>query len=234
MNSKPTLPTFKIAALGDSITSGCNAELLGDNLRYSWSTGNADSGGLRSHLHRLRTAFTQLNVTAINVAVAGSQAAALAEQVDLILSYQPDYVTLLMGANDLPKWMLGEYGVLLERYAADMGAAIKRLVAANGRVMVQLVAIPNQARVLQILQRSPIQSGSFFQHINRGYQERRSRMNAALEHIANTTPGNVRFAGNVAFVQFSEEHLSPIDRYHPSIAGQALLADASWQMGFFP
>ena len=70
--------TKVLGAIGDSITTGFDAQHFGDNRELSWSTG--DSPLINSHLHR-REALLDTHITARNEAVAGSVAATLEGQI---------------------------------------------------------------------------------------------------------------------------------------------------------
>ncbi len=227
---------FTVAAVGDSITTGFNAEKLGDNAAHSWATGNFQTSTAASHRDRLVRFFPSLDIQVVNAAVAGSRASALASQITRVSASNPDYVTILMGANDLVQWLQGEYGALLEAFARDVRSAVERLIAVNPRVMILLVGIPNQSRVLDHwlnsngLRLPPV----LIDRLRVAYRERWERTNRALESIAQAHSSNVRFAGKVGHFQFEGKHLSSHDRYHPSVEGQRLLAQITWDEGFFP
>lgn len=102
-NQPASQQTFTIGALGDSISVAFNAEREGNNEAHSWSTGNLDLSHGASHFRRLQRFFPAMDVRAANYAVSGARAADLRGQVDQLLAHTPDYVTLLMGANDLAR-----------------------------------------------------------------------------------------------------------------------------------
>jgi lysophospholipase L1-like esterase len=215
-----------LGALGDSITAAYNASTSGNNPSHSWATGDA---GVGSHKVRLERIFPNLEVIPVNHAVAGARADALAGQVSQLLTSAPDYVTLLIGANDLTSWLMaGEYGAALQRFKSDVESAVRRLVAANPRVMILLSAVPDQARVLRL-----VLPQALVPTLANIYRERWERANQALAAIAAAFPANVRFVAKTSLLKFSPEHLSPLDSYHPSVAGQKLLADVTWEQGFF-
>ncbi len=240
-----TSPLFTIGALGDSISIAFNAEKSGANAEHSWASGNVDATRGASHFRRLQRLFPALDVRAVNTAFNGARATDLKAQVDRLLVTPPDYVTCLIGANDLPRWLAGEYGYLLDTFVKDVRAAVKRLIAANPRVMILLAAIPDQSRVVHLLAASGIGGAAApylaalaespqLKVITKAYKERWARTNAALEEVAVAHPANVRFVPATAAATFTGEHLSPLDSYHPSVAGQRLLADITWNSGFFP
>lgn len=237
-------PILTIGALGDSITTAFNAAQSSDNLDLSWSTGKSRTGKLSSHAARLERIFPAYDIKSTNVAVTGSRAAALSGQTNRLLEITPDYVTLLIGANDLTDWLLlGEYEMQLENFAREVRTTIQRLITANPRIMILVAGVPDQSRVVEIaLQRGPAELSRLAPWLNptlidtlrRAFRQRHERLNQALIAVAEAHPGNVRFSGSVARTQFERDHLSPLDFYHPSEAGQALLAERTWGDGFFP
>src|SRR4051812_37873490 len=76
-------------ALGDSVSTGFNAQRLGDNKELSWSTGT----GVNSYAQRLGQAMRR-PITSFNEAIAGSTAPNLANQVTRLMRHDPDYVTI--------------------------------------------------------------------------------------------------------------------------------------------
>ena len=95
----PGLPTV-MAAAGDSITRAYDASFLTCFLRdcpqYPWSTGTSSS--VRSEFSRIRAHLPA--ATATNAAQTGTKMAALDGQL-AGLDTSTQYVTVLMGANDL-------------------------------------------------------------------------------------------------------------------------------------
>jgi len=238
-----------VAAFGDSLTTAHNACERAENLALSWATGHANDGRVVSHVQRLARIFPQRTVEGLNLAVSGARAESLSGQVARLAGAAPDYATMLVGGNDLARWLfVGEYGTLLERFRLDVKNCIETLIRCNPRVMIFLAGIPNQSRVLELALRQ--QQGGFsmpvasvflakipqvlLDSLRANYLERWERANEVLRDLALIYPANVRFGDNVPFVKFSAEHLSAIDFYHPSWKGQKLLAETTWLQGFFP
>ena len=85
-----------MAALGDSITrafAACGRG--GDCTETSWATGSAER--LDSHAQRLGLDDADRSY---NLAVSGARVVGLASQVEDAVRVRPDYVTVLIGAND--------------------------------------------------------------------------------------------------------------------------------------
>lgn len=233
---------FVIGILGDSISTGYNAASPGDNLSHSWASGVNSGEQGASHFTRLKRVMPTFDVQARNVAVAGARASDLAAQLGRLLPTKPDYVTLLIGANDITQWLFGEYGLSLQQFSTYVQTTIERLIEVNQRVMILLVAVPDQSQAVNHMLRrgsgqefaTQLSASPYLRQLTEAYRERAVRLNRALEEIATKFPGQVRFARSVAHARFSGEHLSHLDSYHPSVKGQQLLADLSWNEGFFP
>lgn len=231
---------FKLGALGDSISVAHNADAIGTNAHHSWTT-----GGEHSHLGRIQTRFPHLKVIPLNVAVSGARSSDLKIQVDQLIPHRPDYVTLMIGANDLSEWFMSRQTHKILDFTQNVRQAVTRLIEVNPRTMILQVAIPDQSRVLTLLanQRmigkyeavlNNLMQSPELQAMTSFYKGLQRQANTALREIAQEFSKNVRYAGSVASAIFSEAHLSKHDFYHPSVLGQRLLADLTWQDGFFP
>ena len=86
-----------MAAIGDSYTAACTAVPAQDCATSSWSVGEGPS--INSHLQRLRARVPELQGQ--NFAIAGRKMAALDLQARLAVGTGADYVTILMGTNDV-------------------------------------------------------------------------------------------------------------------------------------
>src|SRR5687768_4159053 len=79
------LAACRAGAIGDSISTGFNAQRLGDNRDLSWATGTKPE--IDSHLKKIST---QLGAPVVgrNEAVAGSTVHDLGDQITRVLAYQ--------------------------------------------------------------------------------------------------------------------------------------------------
>lgn len=95
-----------IASLGDSIT---RAALANDGLggldygqpEHNWSTGYDSGDSCNSHYERIKAANSGITGNYYNVAESGARADDLPGQAVAAVSTGADYVTVLMGGNDL-------------------------------------------------------------------------------------------------------------------------------------
>src|SRR5215207_7194160 len=89
-----------VAAIGDSITQAFDVCCwYGNHPANSWSTGGASWDGVSSHYERIRAGNP--SVVAYNDAVSGARMSDAPTQAARAVSQGAQYVTILMGANDL-------------------------------------------------------------------------------------------------------------------------------------
>ena len=231
--------SYVVGALGDSITAGFNALRLGDNRELSWSTGSADA--INSHAKRLSAQGKA--VTAFNESIAGSVVADLERQVTRILTKNPDYVTIDIGANDVCTWG-AVYEAQLQAYQTTLRAQIARLIQARPTIKVVLAPVPDihnlwqvavqqqgcQARWDLIGMCKPLLASSASDADRGAFVTRWQAINDVIDQVAKEFPANVLHDPGLAHTQFTWDDVSPMDCFHPSVAGQNLLAEKSWEM----
>ena len=126
-----------LVALGDSITNANSpsSSMVGDNKSYSFSTGS-NINSLYNHLIN-----SGLSVAPYNLAVSGAKSAdMLSGQVPTAVSLNPNYVTILIGGNDMLSLLSGE-PVTPEQFQSNLSAAANQIKASGRRVL--LGTIPN-------------------------------------------------------------------------------------------
>ena len=243
----PTIPLpATMAAVGDSITQAASSagSLGGDAPQNSWSTGT--SASVNSHYLRL-VARGASGLARHNLSVSGAKVADLPGQTLAAAALQPDYLTVLIGGNDV-----------CTSTAAGMTAPAQfeahfRTALANvdtARTHVYVVSIPrvmglwelfrnnflarfiwSVAGICQSLLANP---GSTAQaDVDRRAQvdARNRAFNEILARVCSETP-NCHHDGGAAFnTTFTTSDVSG-DYFHPSVSGQAKLADVSWIAGY--
>ncbi len=231
--SKPLV----VSAIGDSITTGFNARNLGDNKVLNWGVGTSTE--LKSHLKRLE--MLGYSVTSHNSAIAGSKAADLPPQIDTAITNAADYVTMTIGANDLCSWP-ANHQVKLEEFKNKMTTEMTRIIESRPKIKITMSPIPNLYNLWEVGSvNAQCQSRWDFFGIcapllnsKRTPKEREEFMgrwqdaNQALEEVAGMFPENILFPKDAATTRFDFKHISEIDCFHPSVAGQDLLAEATW------
>lgn len=238
---------FVMAAIGDSITTGFNANLPLDNKSLSWSTGYSTSGKVESHYLRVKKVYTG-DVYQVNVARAGAKSPDLARQLGKLKKdlkgRELDYLTVMIGANDVCTWPQN-HAAQLAAFNTRVRATLDGALALNPGMKVSLVPVPDMLRLYEVgkekgcsnlwkifrscsvllLNKDPAQRAAF--------GERLQDLNDSLATIAAEYPQAVHFAHEVATFAFSPEDLSGKDCFHPSWKGQNKIAAYSWQGGWY-
>ncbi len=231
---------FIVGSMGDSITRAFDATRPLDNPALSWSTGDDIFKRIDSHVVRLKKVYGK-NVKGYNVARSGGKAVEMVGQANEILLKKPNYVTILIGANDLCDWK-NEASKELEALENNVRRSIEILVQANPKIVVALVPVPDMYHLWEIGRHNSCQKTWDLLNICPRLLSSQSTtsargifatqwvdVNAAYAKIADDFPANVKFAADGATVQFEPEHISKLDCFHPSLAGQNLLSAVSWE-----
>lgn len=234
---------YVMAAIGDSITKAFNSGgFFIPRPRNSWSAGS--SKYVESHKTKLENYF-DMSVDAYNFAKSGSEIRDLNVQVREVLRLKPDYLTVLIGANDVCGWD-EDYEAELNFYAAELARHLDRIVETIPDIKILLVSIPDIYQLQQLGSKNQCQSKWNFTHFCSAMlgqdrteadrllvAEKWERANAALEALSENYPENVKFAASVKNYQFAIDEVSKVDCFHPSVAGQKKLADETWADSWF-
>jgi lysophospholipase L1-like esterase len=248
-----TTPTAAVAldanpvmvALGDSITRAPLADgpTAGTGVN-SWATGTTAS--VESHRARL-SELSGSPVTAYNVAVNGSTSSDLPRQAALAVSYGAEYVTILSGANNVCDATSVSTLPSVEAYKADVRETLTTLAEGLPDVRILLGSVPSLQAVYDAGRTSPgaILSWATFGTCpimmsdplslsptavaRRSAVDTRIReMNASLASVCRTIPVCTYDEGAVYHNEPTLADLSPVDHFHPSLAGQAKISEVTW------
>jgi lysophospholipase L1-like esterase len=233
-----------IASTGDSITRAFNDCWFPyvDCPSASWSTGTSSY----SQYSRLRSLNGAITGRAYNQAVTGADMADLYGQVQGAIARGAEYVTVLMGANDV--CASSEAGMTpVDVFRGQFAAALQSLTAGLPNTRIFVASIPDiyqlfslyrwdlgansvwaVAGICQSMLASPWSNSS-------GDVARRARVRQRNIDY-NTVLGEVcawytlcRFDGNAVFnTAFSRSDVTTRDYFHPSVNGQAKLATVTW------
>jgi len=236
-----------MAAIGDSISRAYDACCwYGDHAANSWSTGAAAWDGVASHYERLRALDAAISGHAYNDAVTGSKMAAGPAQAGAAVSQGAEYVTILLGANDLctatPQDMTPT-----DVFRRQARQTLQTLAAASTTPRIFVSSIPDVYWLWQIEHTNPVaqlvwRAGHICQSLlavgrteaeRQFVRQRNAEFNTILgeECAAITT---CRFDGNAVFdYRFTIAQVSRLDYFHPSLAGQSALADITWANGWW-
>src|SRR5215207_4934580 len=247
-SATPSLPR-SIAGIGDSITRAANVCCwYGDHPAQSWSTGGGAFDGIASHYERLLAVKPSIYGHKYNDAVSGAKMRDAEGQARAAVTQRARYVTILMGANDVctssPAAMTS-----VSDFRAQFSATMS--VLASGLptgAHVFVGSIPNIYRLWQLFHDdATAQLVWSVAHIcqsmlspNNTEPDRQTVL--AREQEFNQVLADVcrayamcRFDDYAVFnYQFSASHVSKLDYFHPSLAGQATLASVTWQHSWWP
>ena len=242
----PPLPS-SMAAVGDSITRAASTggTLGADYPANSWSTGTNTT--VNSHALRLGTLGAQL--TTHNLAVSGAKMGNLDGQMANVVNVQPDYVTVLVGGNDLCTDTVAQMTSVTD-FRAQFETAMARLMGGTQDTVVYVVSIPNvyqlwnlfkgnfwarfiwsTADICQSLLANPTSTQTADVSRRETVRQRNIAYNTELAQVC-AAYARCRFDNNAVFnTTFTTSDVSG-DYFHPSIAGQAKLASVSWSAGY--
>jgi lysophospholipase L1-like esterase len=238
----PPLPS-SMAAIGDSITQAVDVCCwYGDHPANSWSTGGAIWDGIASHYERIRAANPAMHGNNDNNAVAGARMSAGPGQAQQAVAQGAQYVTILLGANDVctssPSTMTP-----VETFRAQLQQTLQTLDAGlPPGALVFVASIPDIHRLWEIYHNdwraqlvwaladicqsmlAPGRSAADRQLV----RERNIAFNDVLEQEC-AQYAACRFDGDAVFdFRFERSDISRLDFFHPSLAGQARLAQVTW------
>jgi lysophospholipase L1-like esterase len=146
-------PPKVTAALGDSITRAFNTEInppicpTGPSLdcpKNSWSTGT--NPAVNSQFQRIQAIDPGRGAVAVNDARSGARAVDLLGQAQTAVTQDPDYVTVLIGANDACRSTIAQQ-TPTATFHNQVQAALDTLVSGDPKVYIQVVSIPDINRL---------------------------------------------------------------------------------------
>ena len=237
----------KMSALGDSITLAVNScSSWSGCAQYSWSTGA--NAAVPSHFQKIRALNPGL--VGQNNAVSGAKSIDLDAQAVKAVSHQAQYVTIEMGANDACTRTTTDM-TSPDAFRTNVKRALATLLNPAGTItprQVFVASIPNLRTMFDINRGSSsarltwgllriCQSMLANPTSNLPADEARRAMvlqrvvdfNRVLAEECGLYPGLCRFDSNAVFnTAFTKTHISTRDYFHPSLAGQVLLATTTW------
>ncbi len=246
----PPLPA-SIAATGDSISQAASSggSLGADYPANAWSTGTSTT--VNSHYGRLLAFNPAISGHAWNDSRSGAKMADLQGQMAVAVGQRPDYLTVLIGGNDLCTDTVAQMTSVSD-FRAQFIAAMNTLTAGSPETLVFVASIPRVTQLWELFK------GSFWPRTVWGLGDicqsllanPTSTQSADVQRRAQVAQRNVdyntqlaevcaqyatcRFDGNAVYdVAFTKSDVSG-DYFHPSIAGQAKLAAVTWAAGYWP
>ena len=235
-----------MVALGDSITrafAACGRS--GDCVEMSWATGTAKN--VHSHGQRLNLDDRERRH---NLAVSGARVAGLVSQTRAAVQARPDYLTVLIGANDACREDETAMTSVRE-YTDAFNAAMEKLVGGLPNARILVLSIPDLARLWEIgkdrpdvrrvwaaygvcpsMLAEPTDAGAAAEARRERVRARIQAYNSAMATACGRHPTRCRHDQNAIFdYRYNLDEVSNIDYWHPSERGQAALARIAWKVG---
>jgi len=254
-----TKPPRVMAALGDSITRGFNTSGPGcptgpslDCPQNSWATGtNPTVDSVRERLDGI----SPQSLTAYNDAVSGARAVNLLGQAETAAAQDADFVLVEIGANDA----CATTPTPTATFREQVRSGLQVLVSGNRQVYIQLMSIPdiNNLRtifteppdpnalarwkilnVCQGLLANPLSTEPADEARREAFRAQVIAYNEALEEVCAEFKRCIWddyavFNSGFATVDVATVANTPTaDYFHPSVSGQAKLAEAAWSTTF--
>lgn len=237
-----------MAATGDSITRAFDANgscFLSDCPAYSWSTGTATA--VDSQYLRLLAANRKINGHAYNDAATGATMAELDGQLSQAAGQGAQYVTVLMGANDLCTSSVSTM-TPTATFQAEFQQAMTDFAAADPGAKVFVSSIPNIYQLWSLLHANltaeaiwttfgvcqSMLSTSDTDADRAAVAAQESADNNALAAVC-AEFAQCRWDGLATYnTTFTTSDISTIDYFHPSSTGQAKLAAVTWGASYWP
>jgi lysophospholipase L1-like esterase len=240
-----------MASTGDSITRAYNTGFFPytDNTAGSWSTGTNTS--VASHYARLLALNPAIRGKNFNYARSGARMADLNGQLMSVASRNVDYVTVLMGGNDVctssPATMTS-----VADFGAQFTLALDTFTSSSPNTRIFVASIPRVQRlwstlknngtarvvwslfgVCQSMLRNPLSTAAADVARRTAVDEREQAFNGVLESVCAAHP-HCLFDGNATFnYAFSTADISTRDYFHPSLTGQKNLAAGTWAVAYW-
>jgi lysophospholipase L1-like esterase len=177
--------------------------------------------------------------------------AELEGQMQVVNTQNVDYVTVLMGANDACASSEAAMTPVAE-FRAQFTSAMNAVATGSPAAVVYVVSIPDIYRLWQVLHDNPTARvvwrltgfcKSMLARPGSTAPEDEARRQRVRQRVVdyNTVLAEVcalfvqcRFDGNAVFdYPFQPRHVSTRDYFHPSLEGQRVLAEVTWNAGPF-
>ncbi|MHC6591278.1 SGNH/GDSL hydrolase family protein [Arthrobacter sp. C152] len=238
-----------MAALGDSISRAADVCCwYGDHPAQSWSTGSASYDGIQSHYERLLPLRPAISGNNFNDARSGAKAKDLPAQAATAASQKAEYVTILVGANDL---CTSSAATMTDpaafRTSVEQSMAALNQMSPKPRVF--MASIPNIYQLWSVLHTNSVaqwvwSSANICQSMlssantdadRQAVRDRENAFNAILADVCQSTYKNIcRWDNGAVFnYSFSAGDVSVLDYFHPSLQGQAKLASITWGASYW-
>ncbi|MEU6543997.1 SGNH/GDSL hydrolase family protein [Streptomyces sp. NPDC046859] len=233
-----------VAAVGDSITTGFDAcAVLSDCPEVSWATGTraaVDSLAVRL-LGRAKATERSWNL-----AVTGARMGDVPGQMARVVTHRPQLVAVMAGANDACRRSVDAMTPVAE-FRASFEEALRTLRRSLPKSQVYVASVPNLMRLWEQGRLNPMarqvwdlgicpsmlgDAESLTAAANQRratVQDRVEAYNKVLKDVC-AKDRRCRFDGGAVYgYRFDQAQLSQWDFFHPSVDGQARLAEIAYR-----
>ena len=246
----PPLPTT-YAAAGDSISRAFDVNsscFLKDCPAYSWATGTVAANQSISVRIQSALASSGKTLTSYNVAKTGAMMKDLDAQLVTAKTYNPQFVSIMMGANDVcTKTIAGMTPTAT--FQTQFETAMTKFTSNNPTAFIYVSSIPNIYTLYSTFSKSTSAKSTWALFgicqsmlSSRNTEAQRQQVltqlkadNQALADVCLKFSANCRYDGGATFnTVFTATDVSTVDYFHPSVAGQVKLAQTAWTAGYWP
>ena len=240
-----------MASTGDSITRAFNTGFFPftDAPANSWATGTNTT--VNSHYRRLLALHPSISAKNYNDARSGAKMADLAGQVAAAVSQKVDYVTVLMGGNDLCTSSVDTM-TPVQTFHDEFQTALGSLVTGLPKVRVFVASIPDAYHlwelfhddatavfvwsafgICQSLLANPQSTADTDVQRRAAVRQRNIDFNTQLATVC-ALYRQCRYDGEAVFgYSFTRADVSSRDYFHPSLTGQTDLASVTWSVSYW-
>jgi lysophospholipase L1-like esterase len=236
-------PPSSMAAIGDSISQAADVCCwYGNHPANSWSTGYASWDPVVSHYERILAVKPAIYGHNYNDSVSGAKMSDAPTQAAKVVQQQARYVTILMGANDLCTSSTATM-TPVSTFTSEFKQTLATLEAGlPGTAHIFVASIPNLYQLWQIYHTNSLaelvwSTGHICQSLlsssdtdadRQAVVNRETAFNNVLAQQC-ATYANCRFDGYAVYnYAFTKSQVSTLDYFHPSLSGQAALANVTW------
>lgn len=245
----PAYPN-SMASTGDSITRAFDMSiwpwcLLSDCPAYSWSTGTSTS--VNSQYQRILRVNPGISGHVYNDAKTGANMSALDGQLATAAGQGVQYVTVLMGANDLCTSTIAAM-TPTATFQSEFQTALADFFAKDPNAQVSVSSLPDIYQLWSVLHTNPSAASAWKMYnicqsmLSTSNTEAMRQQVVAQESadnqvLASTCAGysNCHWDNYAGFnFAFEAADISGIDYFHPNIEGQNDVAEVTWAAGLWP
>jgi lysophospholipase L1-like esterase len=236
-----------IASTGDSITRAFDINwfhLLSDSPQYSWSTGYSSS--VTSQYERILALNRSISGHEFNDAKTGAKMVDLDGQVKTAASQGVQYLTVLMGANDLCTSTTATM-TPTATFTAQIRQALADFFAADPSAHVYVSSLPNLYQLWSVLHTNSSARNawslfgicqSMLSNSNTETQRQAVVTQEAADNLALSNACaqyvNCRWDNYAGYnFSFPASDISTVDYFHPNIQGQNDVARITWAASYW-